>query len=126
MKTNSNETLRQQLAAIEHERWASWQSWLHSQLKRVPEGLLVTPEYYEHLEYQIAADYDELTDKEKASDMEQVDRYWPLVEAYIASQRKEAQKQLIDELQKEYTHFTWGHYDPFSILEKKRKELDHD
>jgi len=92
MKDNYSwlDSLVEQLAAIEHERWASWQSWLHSQLIKTKDGLLMTPEYYEHLEYQIAADYSELTEKEKESDREQVRRYLPILTNQIEIEKLRA------------------------------------
>ena len=75
--------LREQLAAIEHERWADWQSYLHSRLtKHGEDGMLMSPSDYLHWEEQIAADYAELTEAEKQSDRDQVDRYWSLVTAW--------------------------------------------
>lgn len=90
MKTVSIEELKEKLAEIEHMRWSDWQKWLHSKLTmhngvkgQCKPGLLMSPADYQHWEEQIAADYEELSDSEKASDMEQVDRYWPLIEALI-------------------------------------------
>lgn len=82
--------LMEKLAAIEHERWADWQRYLHSKLVSqtgapfpYKDGMLMLPSDYQHWEEQIAADYSELSDAEKASDMEQVDRYWSLIQAHI-------------------------------------------
>lgn len=93
--------LREKLAAIEHERWAQWQAWCHSQgreewveMDGKPELMLCIPmEIVSRWNRQIETPYAELSDKEKASDMEQVDRYWPLVSSYAASQRQEGARQ---------------------------------
>lgn len=75
--------LIEQLAAIEHERWASWQSYLHGKCERTPDGGLAIPAaLVERWERQIATPYADLSDAEKASDREQVMRYWPLIEEY--------------------------------------------
>lgn len=73
--------LREQLAAIEHERWAHWQRWMHSQCPSSPvTGDRVIPAHLvERWERQIATPYADLSEREKDSDREQVDRYLPLV-----------------------------------------------
>ncbi len=90
--------LREKLAAIEHERWADWQKWMHSQAyHRQPDGSLVFEgKYIRHLERQIKTPYLGLTNAEKESDREQVDRYWPLIEAYALA--------LLDEVEKSLPH----------------------
>ena len=89
--TQNNPTeaeLREQLAAIEHERWSDWQRWCHKVLREnCPSAELEI--VLQRWDKQIATPYSLLTAAEKASDMEQVNRYWPLIEAYIA-QTKEA------------------------------------
>ena len=78
--TNEQE-LREQLAAIEHERWADWQKYCHKVLR----DNNPSPEQGDILERwdrQINTPYAELSEKEKDSDREQVDRYWHLVQAH--------------------------------------------
>jgi hypothetical protein len=76
--------LRQQLAAIEHERWADWQRYCHSKLTETLNGMMMEWPDYKHWERQIDTTYADLTPEEQASDMEQVERYWPLINTYIA------------------------------------------
>ena len=78
--------LKEQLADIEHQRWADWQKYLHSKMSSVIhpevnnyEGKFLSDEDFEHWERQIATDYKDLSEKEKDSDREQVDRYLPLI-----------------------------------------------
>ena len=72
--------LYERLAAIEHERWADWQRYLHSKCERNPDGLLTIPaSLVAHWERQIATPYEQLSEAEKDSDREQVDRYWHLL-----------------------------------------------
>lgn len=80
--------LFEQLAAIEHERWADWQKYMHSKCRRLGDivhdealsGDLVIPaELVEQWERQIATSYIELSEKEKESDRDQVRRYWHLI-----------------------------------------------
>lgn len=72
--------LYEQLAAIEHERWSDWQKYVHGLCEKQDDGSLVIPaDQVAKWGRQIATDYDDLTEDEKDSDREQVDRYWPLV-----------------------------------------------
>lgn len=72
--------LIEQLAAIEHERWADWQRYMHSKCESYSDGGLWIPaELVEHWERQIATPYAELSEREKESDREQVRRYLHLV-----------------------------------------------
>jgi hypothetical protein len=90
---NDTEELREQLAAIEHERWADWQKWMHKVIREnspSPETLKVL----ERWDKQIATPYKDLSRKEQESDLEQVDRYWPLVEAYTDKRMREALEDL--------------------------------
>lgn len=68
------------LAAIEHERWAHWQRYMHSQGTRHPDGSITFPaELVSRWETQISTAYENLDDSEKESDREQVQRYLPLI-----------------------------------------------
>lgn len=89
----NKEELREQLAAIEHERWADWQKYCHTKLTPIDEDAL---EHYKRWERQIKTPYSKLSDKEKASDMKQVDRYWPLIEQYAQefSKKRKAMKKM--------------------------------
>ena len=100
--TQSSE-LKEKLAAIEHERWADWQRWMHDQCLKINGqvgeegyGLVIPNDLVARWERQIKTPYSELSEKEKASDTEQVDRYWPLVESYATKKALEAR---IDELE---------------------------
>lgn len=80
--------LREQLAAIEHERWADWQRYMHRLCghdgNAVGYEVVIPAHLVDRWERQIATPYAELSEAEKASDREQVDRYWPLIAAVIA------------------------------------------
>lgn len=77
------EALLEELSAVEHERWAHWQQYLHEQCRHADDGSLVIPsELAKRWTTQIATPYSELSDAQKESDREQVRRYLPvLVEA---------------------------------------------
>ncbi|PBC66275.1 hypothetical protein BX265_8336 [Streptomyces sp. TLI_235] len=68
------------LAAVEHDRWAHWQQYLHDQCERRDDGSLVIPaELVSRWEEQIRTPYMDLTPEEQESDREQVHRYLPTV-----------------------------------------------
>ncbi len=78
--------LRQQLASIEHERWSDWQRYMHDKMRLIPDSggdMRVWESDYKHWERQIVTPYAELSPAEQKSDMEQVERYWPLITAYL-------------------------------------------
>lgn len=77
--------LMEKLADIEHQRWADWQKYLHSKLKKHPISLngthyyLLSEDLYKHWKRQIATSYKHLSEAEKDSDREQVMRYWQFI-----------------------------------------------
>src|ERR1044072_9788710 len=70
--------LFEKLAAIEHERWADWQRYVHSKcIPSADDGIwLIGEEFIKRWERQIKTPYSELSDAEKESDRNQVRRYW--------------------------------------------------
>jgi hypothetical protein len=80
-----SQALLEQLSAIEHERWAHWQQYVHAQCARSTDGSLTIPaELVERWDAQIATPYEQLSDLEKESDREQVRRYLPVLLAALA------------------------------------------
>lgn len=72
--------LLEELAAIEHERWAHWQRFMHNQADRRSDGsLMIPPDLVTKWERLIDTPYAKLTEKEKESDRDQVRRYLPTV-----------------------------------------------
>lgn len=72
--------LLEDLAAIEHERWAHWQRFMHEQGRRQPDGSLVLPaDLVAKWDRLIDTPYAQLTEKERESDRDQVRRYLPTV-----------------------------------------------
>lgn len=85
---SSLEELKEKLAAIEHERWADWQKWVHKcfvvRRDRAMKYRTVLPvKLVERWNELIETPYEELTEAEKQSDREQVDRYFPLLLEWI-------------------------------------------
>lgn len=68
------------LAAIEHERWAHWQQYVHDQCEHREDGSLVLPaDLVARWETQIGTPYAELSEQEQESDREQVRKYLPTI-----------------------------------------------
>ena len=75
----------EELASIEHERWAHWQRYVHQQGIAQTDGSLIIPaEIVRRWETQIATSYVDLSEAEKQSDREQVSRYLPLIVSAIS------------------------------------------
>ena len=78
------EKIKEELAAIEHERWSGWMEYLFSLCKKQHDGSLIIPSFcVEHWTRQSKFSYQELTEKEKESDREQVNSYWPIIEKIL-------------------------------------------
>jgi len=76
--------LVEQLAAVEHARWAHWQRYVHNQCERLPDGRLIIPsDLVERWEEQIETPYERLSEKEKDSDREQVEKILPILAKFV-------------------------------------------
>lgn len=65
------------MAALEHQRWAGWQRHLHNKCSPDEEGNLIIPAaYVKNLERQIKTGYEELSEKEKDDDRQEVLKNW--------------------------------------------------
>lgn len=77
--------LVEELAALEHERWAHWQDYVHAQGQRRPDGSILLPaNLVARWERQIKTSYKDLTNEERESDREQVRRYFPLLVKWLS------------------------------------------
>lgn len=107
-QSNWHEELRNELlekfAALEHERWGRWQSYLHSKLFTLTEysknpHLKVMPtELISHWEKQIKTPYSNLSEHEKEMDRKEVmpylDTFIPLLDAYADQKVLEREEKL--------------------------------
>lgn len=85
------EPLVEELAALEHQRWAHWQKYVHDNGQRQPDGSIVLPaDLVVRWERQINTQYADLTAEERESDREQVRKYLPLLERWLDLVRKES------------------------------------
>lgn len=81
LNSNTRAALVDQLAAIEHERWAHWQRYMHGKASRQDDGTLIIPaDLVARWEKQIDTPYASLSADEQESDKEQVERYLPIIE----------------------------------------------
>lgn len=76
LATLRSEALVEELAALEHDRWAHWQRYLHSKCEMHEDGSLSIPaELVQRWTEQAETSYADLNEEEKNSDREQVRRY---------------------------------------------------
>lgn len=112
--------LKEKLAAIEHERWADWQKWCHKILRdelRFNDMGTNLEEILERWDRQIETKYEDLSEQEKQSDREQVERYWPLITnefQALINGKVQAQQDLL--------RYQRGFNNPPLILERKHKK----
>ena len=111
--TEQDSELREKLAAIEHQRWADWQRYVHSLCYEnkgiggeLTGELTIPSELVRRWERQIETPYHELSEKEKDSDREQVDRYWQLI---TADRKRVALEARLDELEQVYPQLQKHH-----------------
>lgn len=72
--------LLERLSSLEHARWARWQAYMHSKGSILPDGSLKIPrELVEHWQRQIDTPYEDLSEREKESDREQVREYLGII-----------------------------------------------
>jgi hypothetical protein len=73
------------LAAVEHERWAHWQRFMHRKGRSLADGSLLLPaELVARWERQIETPFDKLTEDEKDSDRDQVRQYISAIAALLS------------------------------------------
>jgi len=88
--SKKDKELFEKLADIEHQRWADWQKHIMKESFKITGvfthknnnkmvQLEIPIEYWDNWERQINTPYSELSEKEKDSDREQVNRYWDLI-----------------------------------------------
>jgi len=83
-------SLVEELAALEHQRWAHWQQYVHKKGERRPDGSLVLPaELVARWQRQINTPYEDLPNEEKESDREQVQKYLPILKRWLERGRGE-------------------------------------
>jgi hypothetical protein len=76
--------LVEKLAAIEHERWAHWQKYLHGKGQSQADGSLLIPaDLVQRWRRQYETPFCKLSDSEKESDREQVERYLHLIIEHV-------------------------------------------
>jgi len=97
---HTNEEMIEKMASIEHERWAKWQKYMHSHVydssQSINPHLKVIPtELYNRWERQINTPYEQLSEKEKESDREQVRPYFELISNLKKSIREEIESKRI-------------------------------
>lgn len=86
-------------ADLEHKRWAKWQKYLHSKLERGTSGRLIMPkELEDHWERQINTDYKDLSETEKLSDRNEVEKYIPIIKDIFLNDNEDNDNEDIDKI----------------------------
>ena len=94
MKENNKDwrELKEKLADIEHQRWSDWQKYMHDRCEydENRKEYFIPRDLFNRWERQIRTGYKDLSEKEKESDREQVDRYFPFpfIEETLKEERK--------------------------------------
>lgn len=126
--SEGSKELKEKLADIEHERWCDWQRWCHQILRQeLPaEYLPKLNDVLDRWDRQIITRYDELTEKEKDSDREQVDRYWHLIEAHVKAEIRKTLERLKGESERMYypNHIQSDGAVPLSAIDNEIKSLE--
>lgn len=123
--------IREQLAAIEHERWAAWQKYCHEVIRKNTPPSAELELVLRRWDKQIITPFAELSEDEQSSDMEQVDRYWPLIQTLLQREYERGRLAELDRL--EPSCMLWVRYDggyygqdhAERVAEIKAKEENH-
>jgi hypothetical protein len=75
--------LIEQLAEKEHASWSHWMNYLFAQSTANPDGSATIPkDLVERWKHQAQTSYSDLTEHEKQSDRNRVEKILPIIEAY--------------------------------------------
>lgn len=85
--------------ALEHDRWAKWQKWMHEHVYDSSESInphlkVIPTELFNRWERQIATNYKDLSEKEKESDRIEVRKYLPLIKDLLTKKDQEHKAEL--------------------------------
>lgn len=83
------EDLMEQLADAEHASWGRWMLYLFETCQQNPDGsVTIPPALVKRWDRQANTPYRDLTEREKASDRDEVRRILPLIDGYTARLRE--------------------------------------
>ena len=89
----NKEEMIEKLSGIEHDRWCSWQRYLHSCCIKNQDGSLTIPKILvERWEYELNTKYKDLPDNIKESDRKETYKIIPIIEEYLQHQLEEKDK----------------------------------
>jgi phenylalanyl-tRNA synthetase beta subunit len=72
---------REELADYAHEAWAGWMKYLFSKSTKNKDGsIVIPPELVERWQRQVDTKYEELSEEEQKSDLEQADKILKIVD----------------------------------------------
>ena len=100
--------LIEQLAASEHSSWARWMRYFLGKLQKRhikhdsgnvanimfnQHDLIIPAAYVKALQKQIDTPYEQLSEREKQYDRDEVEHILPIIEAYVSEQTKEGKNE---------------------------------
>lgn len=99
MNNNWEEEFIEKGAALEHDRWAKWQKWMHGRVYDSSESInphlkVIPTEDFNRWERQITTNYKDLSEKEKESDRMEVRKYLPLIKDLLTKKDQEHKAEL--------------------------------
>lgn len=73
--------LYEQLASIQHDIWSHWMAYVfdHCATENEDGSVTIPAELAKRWRRQVATGYSELSERERESDRDQVDKFWPLL-----------------------------------------------
>ena len=77
-------TLRDELAAKQHEIWSHWMTYLFSKSKQMVGGVLISQQLVDHWQRQVDTDYKDLSPGEQESDLNQADKVLEVINDFLA------------------------------------------
>ena len=94
-------------ADLEHDRWAKWQRYLHLKCIKNDDGSLTIPvELVNRWERQIVTKYNDLSELEKLSDRNEVEKYIPIIKDIFLNDNEDIDSILENEITEDDYQFT--------------------
>lgn len=97
--TTDERELIEQLADAEHASWAHWMEYLFSVSTMHADGSCTIPSAsVQHWQRQVRTPYDNLTEREKQSDRDEVAKILPFIHAAAQAEARGREQELLDAL----------------------------
>ncbi len=125
LQEKAREKYFEKLADIEHQRWANWQMYLHKHITEKEGELTLPKESVNRWEGQIQTPYEKLTENEKDSDREEVEKYWHIIDTLIEQTYKQRRGDVLKEINEKLDKIENRIEDRFDDIERDISNLEH-